>query len=83
MLKCREVSKIVAAEDRNLGFMKRMELKLHLFMCVHCRNYAAQIKAMGRDVRGLVLSTEPTPREIDDLENRICDKVCLHDPDQD
>ena len=44
---------------------------------------AFPVKAMGRDVRGLVLSTEPTSREIDDLENRICDNICRHDPDQD
>lgn len=83
MLKCREVSKIVAAEDRNLGFMKRMELKLHLFMCVHCRNYAAQVKAMGRGARDLVMSTDPSPGEVQELENRICGKLCRHETDQD
>lgn len=72
MLKCREVTQIAAAETRELGFMRRLELKMHLFMCVHCRNYVAQVKALGRDMRGLVLGTQPTEKEIRSLEDRIC-----------
>ncbi len=79
MMKCKEVSHLIAsgsAED--LGFMKRMELRIHLMMCNHCQGYADQIKALGKGARRLVGANEPTTEELQKLENEICDKICSH-----
>ena len=79
MMKCKDVSHLIAsgAVD-DLGFMKRMELRLHLAMCRHCQGYAHQIKALGDGARRLVSSKEPTAEELQDLENEICEKICNH-----
>jgi len=47
MLKCREVpeeaEKLLGGE---LGWRQRMGLRLHLFMCVHCRRYVSQLRLL-------------------------------------
>jgi hypothetical protein len=47
MLKCREL--VVEADallDGDLGWRRRLALRLHLFLCVDCRRYLRQLKLM-------------------------------------
>jgi len=54
MLKCKQVTHIVASgEIDELSWMKRIEMRLHLMMCSHCREYVSQVFALGRGVRRL------------------------------
>ncbi len=79
MMKCKEISHLIAsgsAED--LGFMKRLELRLHLMMCRHCQGYADQIKALGDGARRMIGAREPSSEELQKLENEICEKICNH-----
>ena len=79
MLNCHDVSHLIASsESDELGFMKRLEIRLHLMMCRHCNRYAQQIKALGAGARRLVGAQEPTAAELRQLENEICDKICNH-----
>ncbi len=79
MLKCKDVSHLIASGDaEELGFLKRLELRLHLMMCRHCQGYADQIKALGAGTRRLMGAREPTAEELQHLENEICDKICGH-----
>ncbi len=79
MLKCQDVTQLIASSAaEELGFMKRLELRLHLLMCRHCHNYADQIKALGDGARRLMGGREPTRDELKHLENEICDKICSH-----
>jgi hypothetical protein len=48
MMTCKEVHEFVASDAlAEAGFRQRLELRLHLFMCRHCRNYVAQIRSIG------------------------------------
>ena len=48
MMSCKEVNELVASDAlAEAGFWQRLGLKLHLLMCRHCRNYVAQIRAIG------------------------------------
>ena len=48
MMSCKEVHELVASDAlAEAGLWRRLGLKLHLLMCKHCRNYAAQIRAIG------------------------------------
>ncbi len=48
MMSCKEVHEFVASDAlAEAGFWQRLRLKLHLSMCRHCRNYVAQIRAIG------------------------------------
>ena len=72
MLSCRRVSEIVASGTEDLGLARRMELRMHLFMCVHCRRYARQMTAIRGAIRRLVdRLPSPSPQEIAELETAI------------
>ncbi len=45
--------------DRRLGLWARLQLRLHLIVCHHCRRYLRQLRATLGAVSGL----EPRPRE--------------------
>ncbi len=48
MMSCKELHEFVASDAlAEAGFWQRLRLKLHLSMCRHCRNYVAQIRAIG------------------------------------
>jgi hypothetical protein len=84
MLKCRDLSKLVAADEiEDFGFMQRVELKFHLFMCKHCRNYVAQIRSIGKGARDLAAETGPDGKQLQRMEKKICDNICHHDHDSD
>lgn len=79
MMKCHDISHLVASgEVDDLGFMKRLELRMHLLMCRHCQNYVSQIKALGDGARRLMQQRGPTSDELQHLEKEICDKICSH-----
>lgn len=81
MLKCSEISRLVASDEtEEFGFMKRMEMKFHLFMCKHCRNYVAQIRSIGTGARDMAATDEPGPENLARMEKKICDCICKDTP---
>ena len=77
MLKCRDLTKMVASDEiEEFSFMQRMELKFHLFMCGHCRNYVAQIRSIGQGAKNAAAETAPDGERLQRLENHICDCLC-------
>ncbi len=71
MLNCKDVTHIVATgEIDKLSWVKRLELRLHLMMCNHCREYMAQMAVLGRGVRRL-FGHDPDPETLERLEARI------------
>jgi hypothetical protein len=44
---CREVTALVlAGEDRRLGFLERLSIRVHLQICVACPRFARQVALM-------------------------------------
>jgi hypothetical protein len=67
MLNCREVTRKIASEEfAEAGWRQRLGVRLHLFMCRHCRRYAAQLRAVGRAARSL-WTTRPEDEDPDAL----------------
>jgi hypothetical protein len=58
-----------------LGFMKKLEYHMHLFMCVHCKRYVAQIKSLGRGARDVVRKFEAEPQQLKKMEDHVLDEV--------
>jgi hypothetical protein len=72
MLSCQEVTRLIASEDINhAGWLKRLELRLHLMMCRHCRAYAAQLEAIGKAVRHIWGIRPYDPTSIQRLRGQI------------
>lgn len=47
MLSCKDATRRMSeAEDRELEFGERLELRLHLAMCSGCRNYGEHLKVL-------------------------------------
>lgn len=54
MLKCREIAENAdALIDQELGFRRRLAVRMHLFMCVHCRRYVRQLRGLLRAIAGM------------------------------
>lgn len=52
MMKCSEAARMVSDEmNRDLGFRRRLSLRMHLLMCAGCRHYERQLRLMRRWMR--------------------------------
>ena len=72
MLKCREVAYLVASgEIAELGWMKRLEVRLHWLFCKNCRLYAEQMARLGEVARRAWGPGTTDPAIIDRLERKI------------
>jgi hypothetical protein len=55
MIRCREVMhKIASDELESSSLWTRFEVKVHLWMCRHCRTYSRQMQAIGESARRLL-----------------------------
>lgn len=72
MLRCREVTRLVASEDiRNAGLLTRLEFRLHLMMCRHCREYVHQMGLIGQLARRLWGTDAEDPEEVARIEREV------------
>jgi hypothetical protein len=51
------------AQDRKLSVGERVPLRLHLFMCVGCRNYGKQLDFLRTVTREMKAGSEPAPKD--------------------
>ena len=76
MLKCKQVSTLVSSGDiDNAGFMKKVEVRMHLLMCKHCARYFEQMKSVGKGAKDLAHDQEAEPEQIERMEKNIIDGV--------
>ena len=71
MRSCRETAQILDSGE-NLSFFTKLELRLHLMMCEHCKNYGKQLKVLKRALTNL-FHTEPVLPENE--KKRLEDKI--------
>ena len=75
MLRCKEVTKMVASDDLvDAGPWLRLKIRLHLMMCRHCARYAAQIRAIGSKARERFNPSEQRS-DVEDLQQRILESA--------
>ncbi len=71
MLTCREVTRLVASEQYAVApLLTRLNMRLHLLMCQHCRRYAVQLKLIGRAARRLADGTPEDAAIVDRVQAR-------------
>jgi len=72
MLKCKQVTHLVASDEiTSLSWWGRWQVRLHLLMCVHCRRYVRQVRAIGRAARELWGAPPVDEKERERLEREI------------
>jgi hypothetical protein len=65
---CRQVSRLQSdALDRDLPFLQRLGLRLHLFLCKWCRRYGKQVRFLRHAAHDHPeRMVEPQPRKMSD-----------------
>jgi len=54
MLTCKDASRLVSErQERSLRFGERWGLRLHLWICVHCRRFEQQLRLLRMALRRL------------------------------
>lgn len=49
MLSCKQATELMSqAQDRKLGLPEKLSLRLHLMMCIGCRNFDQQMAFLRR-----------------------------------
>ena len=77
MLNCKDVTKIIASSERS-HWRRRLEIRMHLLMCKHCRKFSLQLDAIKTGVRKLFEPNQADAyqdSQIKDLEDRILRKL--------
>ncbi len=64
MLNCKQATELLSeAQDRALPLGERLPLRLHLYMCVGCRNYGRQLDLLRAATRELKTGQAPAPKD--------------------
>jgi hypothetical protein len=76
MLSCRDVTQRISGDDgASDGLWTRIQLRMHLLVCRHCRRYERQMRAITRAAHELSRQTAPASESIARLRNRILEGV--------
>ena len=76
MRKCKEIARLLASDGLDgAPLSERARVRLHLMMCRHCREYAAQLKAVGAAGREIWGSCTEEHEVLQDLGRSILDRV--------
>ena len=63
MISCKEVARLLDTEQmKDQGLMKRLQVRMHLWMCRHCKRFARQIRqlrAAARQMLGSAQAAQP------------------------
>lgn len=74
MPSCREVTGLLASDgELSAPWMKRLLVRVHLSMCVHCSRFARQLAVIAQAVR-VVWAPVPAS-ETGELRRRIVDRL--------
>lgn len=77
MMNSRNVAKTLTSVDwESLSAGRRFSIRMHLWMCQHCRRFRRQLKQMSEAVRH-TFSTQPI--SDDELSRRILERLGLHE----
>ena len=72
MATCKEVAQTLGRDAwRDEPLWRRLTLRLHLWMCPHCRRYATQIRAIGAAARSLFREQPEDPEVLERLQQTI------------
>ena len=72
MLNCKEIARLLASDGlEGASLSERARVRLHLLMLRHCREYAAQLKAVGAAGREMWGNCTEEHEVLQDLERSI------------
>lgn len=79
MLNCKEVTWAIASEEyADAGWLYRLKVRFHLFMCRHCHCYEGQIEGLGDTARQLRQELRHEQCDEDECLARLEGKILDH-----
>lgn len=78
MIRCKEVTQLLASDQlAEQRWVKRVEVKFHLWMCRNCARFAKQLAQIRETARRLFrqLPKATAPEADQDLETRLVSKL--------
>ena len=52
MLNCRQASRLISeAQERPLSLTEKISLKMHVLMCIGCKNFSLQVPFLSKAMR--------------------------------
>ena len=80
---CRDTTLLLEKEDHvELSWMEHLRLRLHLLLCAPCTAYQLKRRALSRWMREQTeLLPSPTPREVEELQERLREEMKLDRPE--
>ncbi len=74
MLKCSEIANLASDYlDKNLSWKESFSVKMHIFICVHCRRFIRHLLSTIHIVQGME-HQKASSEEIKDIITRIPEK---------
>ncbi len=71
-LNCKEVTRHIASDGSvGSGWLYRLQVELHVFLCHKCRRYKKQMQAIGAAARALWKSPKEDAATLDRLQEQI------------
>ena len=81
-MRCDETARLVASDElAESGWLKKAAVRLHLFVCVACREYTGQMRRIGDAVRAT--AGRGNGASIEALERDILKQIFSRRADQD
>ena len=75
MLPCKEIARMIAS-DEQLPLMRRVELRLHLWICKYCSRYYRHIRILNEVYCKLLQrEVEVDPKEVKRLQETVLAKL--------
>ena len=72
MMRCKEIARLLASDEwREASLIRRIQIRLHLWMCRDCRRYGDQLAGMGRAARELLADPAKDQAAIDRLRSSL------------
>ncbi len=72
MQSCREVANLIASDRlEHAVWLTRLQTRLQLLFCKHCRRYAAELATIGRVGREALSADPVDPKTLQRLEQSI------------
>lgn len=75
MLSCKNIVRLMSSSEA-LPIFKKVELRMHLLMCISCANYSKHLQMISDSVKGLVgKRTQVDKQSVSKLEQEIFEKL--------
>lgn len=71
-MNCQKASELASRQqDQPLSLLKKINLKLHLLMCEHCRNFSKNIEQLSNSMQSFLSGDDSKDQKNDTSDNQL------------